>query len=133
MFAKDELLESRRPIYSNDRSIGRILVKSIPPPHTVRSIARVLRQIEGFKASDTSQLFRPLSSQTPENDSTHISLSSHSLPGLSAQQPLALVVQSQASLRSKGTADNLSKVTDIHKINYGVCLASQSILVLIPI
>lgn len=54
LFAEDELLESRRPIYSNDRSIGRILVKSIPPPHTARSIARVLRQIEGFKTSDTS-------------------------------------------------------------------------------
>jgi hypothetical protein len=102
-------------------------VKSIPPPHTVRSITRVLRQIEGFKASDTSQLFVPLSSQTPANDSTYISLSSHSLPGLSAQQPLALVVQSQASFRSKVKAENLSNVTDIHEINYGVCLASTSI------
>lgn len=99
-------------------------MKSIPPPHTVRSIARVLRQIEGFKVSDTSQLFVPLSSQTPENDSTHLCLSSHSLPGLSAQQPLALVVQSQASLRSKDTAENLFKGTDTHEINHGVCLAS---------
>ncbi|KIJ94039.1 hypothetical protein K443DRAFT_371199 [Laccaria amethystina LaAM-08-1] len=120
VFAEDEPMESRRPIYDNDRSMGRILVKSVPPPHTVRTISRVLRRIEGFNASDASQLFVPLSNRVPEEDSTYVNLSGHSpsVGLLSVGQPLALVVHSEASLRSKERVETSSELLETCNINY---------------
>lgn len=41
-------LESKNPIYSNDRFIGRILSKSIAPPLTAASLKKHLCRVEGF-------------------------------------------------------------------------------------
>ena len=120
-------MESRRPIYDNDRSIGRILVKSIPPPHTVRTVSRVLRKIEGFNVSDTSQLFVPLSNRVPEEDSTYVNLSSQSpIVGLqSVRQPLALVIHSEASLRSKERVETSPELLETWNIDYGMHSTSK--------
>ncbi|KIJ95866.1 hypothetical protein K443DRAFT_43614, partial [Laccaria amethystina LaAM-08-1] len=48
IYLKDNALKSINPIYSNDRSISRILFKSITPPRNVASQQRHLRKVEGF-------------------------------------------------------------------------------------
>jgi hypothetical protein len=99
LYGKDGPIKSQHPVYSSDREpfIGRTLAKLVAPPHTAASLKRHLCYIEGFSSSmaDTAKLFVPLSCLTAKDDSAWLSLVGSSGPGLSPQEPMALVLGGQ--------------------------------------
>ncbi|KIJ99635.1 hypothetical protein K443DRAFT_679812 [Laccaria amethystina LaAM-08-1] len=99
LYTKDGPIKSENPVYSSDREpfIGRTLAKLVAPPHTTASLKRHLCHIEGFSPSlaDTAKLFVPLSCLTAKDDSARLSLVASSGPGLSPQEPMALVLGGQ--------------------------------------
>ncbi|EDR04096.1 uncharacterized protein LACBIDRAFT_330932 [Laccaria bicolor S238N-H82] len=95
LYTKLGAFESNHALYDNDRFIGRIPSKSIAPPRTVASIKRSLCKLEDLLVPDKVLLFTPLSSPAPKEDSARLSLSALSGPGLSEQDPIALVVESE--------------------------------------
>ena len=99
LYTKDGPIKSQHPVYSTDREpfIGRTLAKFVAPPHTTASLKRHLCHIEGFSSSlaDTAKLFVPLSCLTAKDDSARLSLVGSSGPGLSPQEPMALVLGGQ--------------------------------------
>ncbi|EDR02820.1 uncharacterized protein LACBIDRAFT_332125 [Laccaria bicolor S238N-H82] len=89
LYTKDGALETNRPIYSNDRFISRVLSRSVAPPHTAGSLKLRLRKIEGFEEGD---LYLSISEKSHVEDSTRLSLRRQVGPGLSKDDPVALVV-----------------------------------------
>ena len=85
---------SNNPIYANDLTISRTLPKLITPPLTASSVKKHLCKIEGFSGA-TSTLFESLSSQTAVEDTSRLSLRGSTGPGLSADDPIVLVVGAQ--------------------------------------
>ena len=106
LYTKDGAIESYNHIYSNDRSVGRILTKAVVPPHTVLSLKRYLCKIEGFPGTDNSDLYETLSKHSPiMPDSTRISLLGQSGIGSSVDDPAALVIGSKDFEKRAGKTD----------------------------
>jgi len=66
-------------------------------------------------------IFTPLSSPTPKEDSARLSLFAPSGPGLSEQDPIALVVESEKRSEEASQSEKLlerSGDTDIHYSKY---------------
>lgn len=91
IYAKDNALESINPIYSNDRSISRILFKSITPPRNVASLKRHLWKVEGFDGSPACTLYLSSSVNTPAEDLARLPPRGQG-SGSSELDPIALVV-----------------------------------------
>ncbi|EDR07293.1 uncharacterized protein LACBIDRAFT_328152 [Laccaria bicolor S238N-H82] len=121
LYTKLGAFESNRPLYDNDRFIGRIPTKSFAPPHTVASIRRSLCKFEGLSEPDKALLFTPLSSPAPMENSARLSLFAPSGPGLSEQDPIVLVVESEKRTKNITLSEKLpecSDDTDIHYVYY---------------
>ncbi|KIJ97323.1 hypothetical protein K443DRAFT_681596 [Laccaria amethystina LaAM-08-1] len=123
LYTKLGALESNHPLYNNDRFIGRIPSKLFPPPHTVASIKRSLCKLEDLSEPDKALVFTPISSPAPKEDSTRLSLYAPSGPGLSEQDPIALVVESEKRTEEVSQSEKLPECpddTDIHYVYYRV-------------
>ena len=97
--------------------MGRIPSKSFAPPHTVASIKLSLCGLEDLSEPDKAILFTPISSPAPKEDSARLSLYAPSGPGLSEQDPIALVVESEKRNEEVSQSEKLperSHNTDIH-------------------
>jgi hypothetical protein len=81
---------------SDDPSVGRISLNSIPPPHSTASIMRRITKIEKLGCTGESQLFRNISSESPLGEG-HISILTSDRPGSTPEDPMAFV----ASIHSK--------------------------------
>jgi hypothetical protein len=103
LYTKDGPLASIYPIYSNDRSISRILSTSVRPPHTVTSIKRHLFKVEGL-SSENCTLYRSLSENASLEDSTRLSLRGTPGPGSSVEDPIVLVSNDERQLRESSAA-----------------------------
>jgi len=111
--------ESNHPLYYNDRFIGCIPSKSFAPPHTVASVRRSLCKHEGLSEPDKVLVFAPLSSPAPKEDSAHLTLYAPSGPGLSEQNPIALVVESEKRTKDVTQPEKLPERSDDTDIHYG--------------
>ncbi|EDR11722.1 uncharacterized protein LACBIDRAFT_314265 [Laccaria bicolor S238N-H82] len=123
LYTKLGAFESNHALYRNDRFIGRIPSKSFAPPHTVASIKWSLCKLEGLTEPAKALLFTPLSSSAPKEDSARLPLYGPSGPGLSEQDPIVLVVESEKRIKEVSQSDKLperSDDTDIHYIYYRV-------------
>lgn len=100
LYTKNNPVESKNPIYSNDRCISRILVKSVAPPRNIGSLKKHLWKIEDLDGTPTNTLYLSLSEKAPANDLTHLQLKGGPSPGSSELDPMALVVESP-KLRKK--------------------------------
>ena len=92
LYTKDGALATNRPIYSNDRFISRVLSRSVATPHTAGSLKLRLRKIEGFEELQDCDLYLSISEKSYVEDSTRLSLRGQVGPGLSKDDPVALVV-----------------------------------------
>ena len=123
LYTKDGAIESYNYIYSNDRSIGRIITKAVAPPHTVSSLKRYLCKMEGFPGAENSDLYETLSSQSAMMpDSTRISLLGQSGIGSSVDNPAALVIgNTNFGKRARNTdlGKDLPERPDTMDIRYG--------------
>lgn len=89
-------MKSNNPIYVNDPFISRTLARLITPPHTALLVKNHLLKIEGFARETPCTLFESLSNQTAiEDNSTRLSIKGQSGPGLTEDDPVALVVEVQ--------------------------------------
>ncbi|EDR03964.1 uncharacterized protein LACBIDRAFT_306272 [Laccaria bicolor S238N-H82] len=121
LYTKLGAFESNHALYCNDRFIGRIPSKSIAPPRTVASIKRSLCKLEGLSEPDKALLFTLLSSPAPKEDSARLFSSASSGPGLSEQDPIALIVESEKRTKNITLSEKLpecSDDTDIHYVYY---------------
>ena len=119
LYTKLGAIESSHALYHNDRFIGRIPSKTFPPPHTVASIKQSLCKLEGLSEPDKAVVFAPLSSPAPKEDSTRLSLKAPSGPGLSEQDPIALVVESEKRTEKVSQSEKLPERSDDTDIHYG--------------
>jgi hypothetical protein len=85
----------------------------------VASIKRALCKLEGLSEPDKALVFTPLSSPTPKEDSARLSLYTSSGPGLSEQDPIALVVESEKRSKEVSQSEKLPERTDDTDIHYG--------------
>ena len=86
------------------------------------SIKRLLCKFEALLEPHKALVFTPLSSPAPKRDSARLSLKAPSGPGLSEQDPIALVVESEKRTEGVSQSENLpersSDDTDIHYGKY---------------
>ncbi|EDR07301.1 uncharacterized protein LACBIDRAFT_328173 [Laccaria bicolor S238N-H82] len=118
LYTKLGAFESIHPLYHNDRLIGRIPSKSFAPPHSVASIKWSLCKLEGLSEPDKALLFTPLSSPAPKEASACLSLSAPSGPGLSEQDPIALVVKSEKRTEEILQSEELLECSDDPDVHY---------------
>ena len=83
------------------------------------SIKRSLCKFEGLLEPDKALVFTPLSSPVPKEDSAHLSLKAPLGPGLSEQDPIALVVESEKRTEEVSQSEKLPEHSDDTPINYG--------------
>jgi len=121
LYTTEGAITTSKPIYANDPFIGRTLPKLITPPHMARNVINHLCGIEGFSVNSVGSLFESLSSQTAIEESTRLSLKSHDGPGLSEDDPIALVVGVRDVTNRSAAGREYSKDlpdADSHKPHY---------------
>ena len=87
----------------------------------MQSIKRSLCKLEDLSEPDKALLFTPLSSPAPKEDSVRLSLSAPSGSGMSEQDPIALVVESEKRTEEVSHSEKLPERTDDTDIHYGEC------------
>ena len=90
-YAEDGPIPSKNPVYSDDPNLGRILAKRVTPPHTVINLKKCLSNAEDIDKNITASLFVSASSQTPMDDSGHVSILAYPGPGCAPHEPMALI------------------------------------------
>jgi hypothetical protein len=68
--------------------------------------------LRNFRSPDKALVFTPLSSPAPKEDSTRFSLYAPSGPGLSEQDPIALVVESEKRTEEVSQSEKLPERSD---------------------
>ena len=76
-------------------------------------------KLEGLSEPDKALVFTLLSSPAPKEDSARLSLYAPSRPGLSEQDPIALVVESEKRTKEVSQAEKLPERSDDTDILYG--------------
>ena len=84
------------------------------------SIKRSLCKFEGLSDPEKALVFTPISSPAPKEDSARLSLYATSGPGLSEQDPIALVVESEKRTKSITLSEKLPERSDDTDIHYGM-------------
>src|SRR6266446_4390148 len=92
-------------------SLGRIRVDSVAPPHSPASIKRCISRVEGNPDFAFANLFADTSSDTPLGEG-HISLLRTDGPGLSPDEPMAIVQRPPLAIQNgkyviKNRAENI--------------------------
>lgn len=108
LYANNDALESKNPIYSNDRFIGRTSFKSITPPRNVASLKRNIWKVEGFEGIPTCALYLSLSEKAPAEDLTRLPPRGS---GSSELDPMALVLNVTEVEKRLAASNNLDSDT----------------------
>jgi hypothetical protein len=82
-------------------SLGRIQANSVAPPHSPASIKRCISRVEKTPALADADLFADISSDTPLKEG-HISILRTDGPGLSPNEPMAIVLVAKNPLIPDG-------------------------------
>ena len=106
LYTKEGPLISNNPIFSSDRSLSRILSKSVRPPHTAASLKRYVCKIEGMDSPEKVALCLSLSEKKPVDDSARLALKGSSGPGSSEADPVVFVVDKGAAEKRPKSASN---------------------------
>jgi hypothetical protein len=85
-------LLSKSSAETGDPSVGRILGRSVPPPHTAASLKRRISVAEEINDSSRANLFLSCTARSAMDDKDYVSLLTGTGPGLFPHEPMALVV-----------------------------------------
>ena len=85
---------SKTSFDETDTALGRVDVLSIPPPYSVASLKRRLTKAEEI-SDPNPQLFEDEDSKTAMNDGDAITLCAKSFPGITEDEPIAIVYKAQ--------------------------------------
>ena len=97
LYADDYEVPSKVAIDREVPSLGRIRADSVAPPHSLTSIKRCISRAEGNPALVHADLFADTSCDTPLKEE-HISILRSDSPGLSPNEPMAIVEVKSASI-----------------------------------
>ena len=86
-------MPSKVAVDPEEPSLGRIRADSVAPPHSPASIKRCISRVEGTQALSRAELFADISCDTPLKEG-HISILRTDAPGLSPNEPMAIVQES---------------------------------------
>ena len=100
IYAKDGALPSNTPVTPSDPFLGRIKVRSVPPPRTVKAVKRSITKVENIKDHENTSLFLTTYSKSPLDDAEKVTILNGTGPGSTPQTPLALVAKMSDSDRS---------------------------------
>ena len=102
IYAEDGAIPSKAPVIPGDPFLGRIKVRSVPPPHTAKTVKYSIATVENIKDSESISLFLTPYSQSPMDDANDdiILNRTGTGPGSTPQEPLALVAKMSDSKRS---------------------------------
>ena len=90
LYADGWEVPSKVAIDPEEPSLGRIRADSVAPPHSPTSIKRCISRVERTPALAHANLFADISCDTPMKEG-HISILHTDCPGLSPNDPLAIV------------------------------------------
>jgi hypothetical protein len=76
---------------TGDPSVGRILGRSIAPPHTAASLKQRICVAEDIDDSSRAKLFLSCTARSAMDDNDYVSLLTGTGPGLFPHEPMALV------------------------------------------
>ena len=93
LYADDYEMPSKVAFDPKKPSLGRILAHSVAPPQSPASIKRCISRVEKTPALAHADLFADISCDTPLKE-RHISLLHTDGPGLSPNEPMAIVQRS---------------------------------------
>ena len=98
LFANDYEMPSKVAIDPEEPSLGRIRADSVAPPHSPATIKRCISRVERNPALAQANLFADISCVAPLKDG-HISILGADGPGLSPDEPLAIVQVEMATVQ----------------------------------
>jgi hypothetical protein len=77
--------------------LGCIPARLVTPPHTAINLKKCISGAEDIDKNATTTLFLSASSQTPMEDSGHVSILAYPGPGCTPHEPMALVAAFSSS------------------------------------
>ena len=102
IYSEDGAIPSKTPASSGDPFLGRIKARSVPPPHTVKTIKLRIARVEDINLYDPTRisLFLTPYSQSPMADANKVTILNRTAGlGYTSQKPLALVAKMSDSER----------------------------------
>ena len=102
IYAEDGAIPSktRTLVAPSDPFLGRIKVRSVPPPRTVKAVKRSITKVENIKDHESTTIFLTPYSQSPMDDAEKVTILNGIGPGSTPQDPLALVAKMSDSERT---------------------------------
>ena len=97
LYADDYIKPSKVAIDPEEPFLGRIRADSVAPPHSPASIKRCISRVERTPALTHADLFANISCKTPLKEG-HISILHADGPGLSPNEPMAIVLENSSIL-----------------------------------
>ena len=126
IYAEDGAIPSKTPVDPSDPFLGRIKVRSVPPPRTVKAVKGSIAKVENIKDRESTSLFLTSYSQSPMDNDEKLIILNGAGPGTTPQEPLALVAEMSDSERSTlesdgrvGLANAAESNTTPSEIRYG--------------
>ena len=81
------------PVTPGDPFLGRIKARSVPPLRTAKAVKRSITKVENIRGVESISLFLTPYSQSPMDDADKVNVLNGTGPGLTPQEPLALVAK----------------------------------------
>ena len=97
-------MPSKVAIDPEEPSLGRIRADSVAPPHSPASIKRCISRVERTPELAHADLFAGISCKTPLKEG-HISILHTDCPGLSPNEPMAIVLMPIVQVQSPSIPD----------------------------
>ena len=108
LYADDYEIPSKVPIDPEQPSLGRIQADSVPPPQSLTSIKRCISRVERIPSLVNADLYADTSCDTPL-EYGHISILRTDGPGLSPNEPMAIVIKNPSIPDGKYVIKNRAK------------------------
>ena len=105
IYAEDGAIPSKTHDAPCDPFLGRIRIRSVPPPRTAKSVKYGIGKVENIKDRENTSLFLTPYSESPMEDADKITILNGTGPGSTPQKPLALVAKLSDSERSALESD----------------------------
>ena len=119
-------MPSKTPVAPGDPFIGRIKVRSVPPPRTAKTVKRCIAKLENIKDHGSTSLFLTSYSKSPMDEAEKVTILNGTGPGSTPQEPLALVAKmsdsERSDLESGGQASAAEPDTTPSDIRYGTSI-----------
>ena len=104
IYTEDGAIPSKTSIPTDDHFLGRIQARSVPPPHTVKSLKLRIAKVEDINLNDPTSisLFLTPGNQSPLLDADKVNIRNRTQDSsdYTSQKPLALVAKMSDSDRS---------------------------------